>query len=403
MTSPPIFGQRGLLVTKKVTGATLHFLSHFHPLPSDLSKLISKEDALEKITQNTFINLSYYLVTIIDASKAATLTWPVYDSKSDRIYRNELSTFIAGYATSGVDPVLPSYFVNPGCFKVVKLIFQLSNLALQKALQGSIKMDQISIYKDTTENYKTGSKDFSVSIEKVTEAMNNRFRTHQRKKKEMINASELLKKKIIENEKILERVKKQNIFSELANNLLENCPIENVTKMQFDKITNIAEPIPLFEDWLKYIDEQFTQMESEWDCKMRPLLENAQYCQEASQALILRHTGEMDKKLYMVEFDPKTDDIPTQDLESQVNPNQKYILKNIIKDGKLSFPNLIRGFVISMSFILKTKQDYDIYEINEYFKEYKKSFGNTHSEIDFLLKKIINADAKLQVNISDKS
>lgn len=395
-----LLNQRDLLTTyKRETCSNVSILSKVHPLPNELSKQIFKEEPLEKPTQHMFIDLSYYLVCIIDPQKAASFTWPLYDSKAEKTYRNELSTFIAGYVKSGaLTPVLSSYFVNPGCFKVIKLMFQLSTLAVQQALKAKMLKDsQKNLYICAEEKFKTGNKDFLDYIERETEIMNRKLQNHQRKKQIMTNASEMLKKKIVENEEKLAAIKKQKSLSDLVDDFVQRNSLEKDVEIEVQKIKNEKESVPMFESWLQHVDEQIASMESDWNSKVTPFLETTKYCHKTSEALILRHTGEMDKKTYMVEYNPKVDEITTKDLETQVNPNQKYILKNIIKDDKLNFPNLIRGFVVSISYLLRNETGDDIYQFNEYLEVQRRNFGEISSALDVLLERVMEGYAQLQV------
>lgn len=83
-----------------------------------------------------------------------------------------------------------------------------------------------------------------------------------------------------------------------------------------------------------------------------------------------------------------------------MNSEQKYILCNLEKDGKLNFPNLIRAFVISVCYILKNNEiNNDIYRFNEYLMSAKTNYAEVVSALKTLLERVFNAESKLQVRI----
>ncbi|XP_049880579.1 uncharacterized protein LOC126377018 [Pectinophora gossypiella] len=390
--------QRDLVISlKRETLLNIGILSKLHPMSSDLSRML-KENCLEKPTQNVFNHLAHYLVCIIDPQ--VTLPWPLYDSKTERTYRNELSVFVADYSSKSLlSPVMSSYFVNPNCYKVTLLMFQMSQLAVQRVLL--MKMDkehQKKLFNEMTEKYKSQKEEgFIESIEKETEIMLSKFSNYLRKREIMEKIAKKLRDRITQMENKLKTTNAQGFIDNLVDGYVKKHSLDEDTKMEILKIKNINQSVPFFDKWLADLDKQMDVMESNWDAKMSPFLKLSQTTSENTQTLIARQTGEADKKTFTIEFNPKTDDISTLDLQKQVNSQQKYILKNIIKDEKLNFPNLIRGFLISICFILKNMEVGDeIYQFNEYLEGGQRNYSEIVSAMKILVERVMNAEGRLQ-------
>ncbi|KAG7297495.1 hypothetical protein JYU34_019505 [Plutella xylostella] len=398
---------------KKATLWYVSLLSKAHSMPPDLYRQIFKEDALEKPTQNVFIHLTHYLACIIDAQRAAALTWPLYDSKLEKTYRTDFSNFIIEYCKMGViSPVMSSYFVNPGCFKVTKLLYQLSQFSVQRTLTATMKTEKHKqLYNEATERYKSGGKDFVEYIDKETETLTNKLVVYQQKKLAVQRISELMKKQILKNEKKYESIKAKDPLNNIVDGFLAshhyNDIDENKAASEIIQITQITELAPLFNTWLEHVDEKIVNMESDWDKKVHPFLETAKSCHECTEALILRQTGEIDKKSFMLEYNHQTDEINTADLQPLVNSQQKYVLKNIVKEERLNFPNLIRGFVIATCYILKNAElGEDIYKLSEYLQTERRNYAEIVSAFKLLYERVLTAEAKLQqspINHMDQS
>lgn len=395
--------QRDLVVTlKKETILNIGLLSKLHPMPGELSRLVLKDNALEKPTQNLFNNLSYYLVSLIDSQVHASLPWPLYDTTAERKYRNELYRFISEYSALGLlTPIMCSYLVNPGCFKVTVLIFQLSQLAVNRLLTSMmVKDNKKDLYNTMTERYKSQEKDdFVECIEKETAVMLSKFSNYLCKRNIMEQIAMLLRKKITEMEHTLSTTNAQGYINSLVDKFIKENEIDDSFKGELLKIKNVSEQSSFFNNWLSEADEKLDNLESNWDMKVSPLLSKCTNILELTEIIIHRNTGQVEKSSYTVEYDPKNDEISTIDLQNQVNSEQKYILRNLEKDGILNFPNLIRAFVIAVCFILKNNEiSNDVYKFNEYLDGAKRNYGEVVSALKILLERVFNAEAKLQVS-----
>ncbi|XP_059045515.1 uncharacterized protein LOC131841252 [Achroia grisella] len=395
-----ILMQRDLVVAlKRETCLNVGILSKLQPMPTDLSRQIFKENALEKPTQNVFNNLTYYLVSIVDTKVHAAFSWPLYDSKTERTYRNQLSIFINDYSSKGLlSPVMSSYLVNPGCFKVTMFIFQLSQLAVQHVLISKMnKNRQMQAYDEMTEKYKQGNEKFLEDIEEKTETMLSKFSNYLYKRKAMENIAGMLRQKITEMENKLTSLNTQKFIDEIVDKYVENNVINEYLKTEILKIKNVHAQSKYFDLWLAEVDEIMNKIEMEWSDKVCPLLELSERTRGNTESLIARHTGEADKNSYMIEYNSQCEDINTTELQDQVNSQQKYILKNIVKNDKLNFPNLIRGFLVSICFMLKNNEMGDeIYKFNEYLEEGNRNFSDIVSAMKMLLERVMNAEARLQ-------
>ncbi|XP_026754250.2 uncharacterized protein LOC113514371 [Galleria mellonella] len=391
--------QRDLVVTlKKETCLNVGILSKLQLMPTDLSRLIFKENALEKPTQNLFNHLTYYLVSIIDSKVSVAFSWPLYDSKTERTYRNQLSVFINDYSSKGLlSPVMSSYLVNPGCFKVTILIFQLSQLAVQRVLLNKMNRNrQKELYDKMTEKYKRSNKGFLENIEVETETMLSKFSNYLLKRKAMEEIAGIFRKKITEMETKLLLLNVQQYIDDLVDKYVENHPLDECMKTEILKIKNIHTHSKYFDLWLDEVDEIMNKLETKWVNKILPLLEISERARCNTEALIARHTGEADKNSYMIEY-TSSNEINTIELQDQVNSEQKYILKNIVKNDRLNFPNLIRGFLISIYFMLKNTEIGDeIYKFNEYLEDGSRNFSEIVSAMKVLLERVMNAEARLE-------
>lgn len=309
--------QRDLIITlKKETILNIGLLSKLNPLSGELSRLILKENALEKPTQNLFNNLSYYLVSIIDSQAHAALTWPLYDTAAERTYRNELYSFISEYSALGhLSPVMCSYLVNPGCFKVTVLIFQLSQLAVNRLLTLlMVKESKKALYNTMTERYKSQEKDgFVECIEKETEVMLSKFSNYLNKRKLMEEIAVLFRKKIIDMEKVLATSNAQGFLDRLVDNYIEKYEVEDNFKSELLKIKNVYEQPLFFNKWLEETDKKLDSLEGNWNNKVSPLLDKCTNILGLTETIIHRNTGQVEKSSYTVEYDPKCDQICTSD------------------------------------------------------------------------------------------
>ncbi|XP_050357435.1 uncharacterized protein LOC126778101 [Nymphalis io] len=393
--------QRDLVVTlKKETNLNIGLLSKLQPMLPDLSHLIFKDNALDKPTQNLFNNLSYYLVSIIDSQVHASLTWPLYDTKAERTYRNELSIFISDYSSKGLlTHVMSSYLVNTGCFKVTVLMFQLSQLAVNRLLVSKMMKDsKRTLYNTMTDKYKSQEKEgFVECIERETKIMLSKFSNYLCKRQIMEKTAALFRKRITEMESKLCSMNAQGYINNLVDSFLKDNMVDENFKSDLLKIKNVNEHPNFFENWLLETDKKLDNIESEWNTRVLPFLTRCKYIVQNTEAIIHRHTGQIQKSSYMIEYDPKTDSICTSELQNQVNSQQKYILRNLEKDGVQNFPNLIRAFLISICFILKNNEIGDeIYNFNKYLEGGEKNFKEVVNALKVLIERVLNAEAKLQ-------
>lgn len=392
--------QRDLVVNlKKETSLNVGLLSKLQPMPSDLTRQVFKENALEKPTQNVFNNLSYYLVSIIDPQVSEKFSWPLYDTKTERAYRGQLSAFINDYSNKGlVSPVMSSYLVNPGCYKVVMLMFQLSQLAVQRMLLRKMTNKQKDLYNTMTDKYKTSTDGFMEDIEKETDIMLSKFSNYLCKREAMEKIARIFRERITAMEDKLLSEDAQKYIDNLVDNYVTQHDLEESIKSEILKIKNVNSTAPFFDAWLTETDERIKDLESKWTEKVSPFTKICYETKEHTESLISRHTGEADRSSYMVEFNAKTDDIDTRELQNQVNSQQKYILKNIVRDDRLYFPNLIRGFLISICYILKNAEIGDeIYKFNEYLDAGRRNFSDVVSAMKNLNDRVMTAEARIQV------
>ncbi|XP_038219649.1 uncharacterized protein LOC119837928 [Zerene cesonia] len=395
--------QRELVVRfKKETLLNIGLLSKLQPMLPELSRLVFKDNAMDKPTQNLFNHLSYYLVSIIDAQFATTVSWPLYDTKTERAYRNELYSFISDYSSKGMlSPVMSSYLVNPSCYKVTVLIFQMSQLAVKKVVLLKMQKDSHrKLYEEMTEKYESKQKDgFLEAINKETEAMLSKFSNYLCKRRILERIAEKLRKRILEMEEKITKFNAQKYINDLVDRFVSLKDVDDVTKEDLLKVKNVHEQPQFFENWLNYVDSDVDKMQNEWDANATPFLNTSKNTSEYTEALIMRYTGQMERSTYMIEYNPKTDKICTNDLQSLVNSEQKYILRNIEKDGTLSFPNLIRAFVISICFVLRNNDVGDqIYKYNDYLQGGRSKYNEIISMMRVVMERIMIAEAKLQIS-----
>lgn len=397
--------QRDLLVNfQEETLLNLDLIHLIHPLPPELFRQLFEEKALEKPNQNVFINLTYYLICIISPEHCNILPWPVYDSKLERQYKAELAKFIINYYSTGLmSVILPSYFVNPGCFKVIKFIFQLSEMAVQAILQNKITH---SSHKPTFEHFYNQIK--SGYHEEILEHINKtiflikqtnkmcRFIEYKNKMNEIFI---LFKEQIYENEKCA--IESYDIIEQFVDECLKDESLNPELKLQIELISDINNPVPILEQCLTAVDQQITILEMKWDLKMKRFLTLTDQCKEKMELLIARHTGEADKNSYFVEYNSEKERLCTKKLESVVTSHQRYILRNIIQDQTLVFPNLIRGFVVAISYIFKGVQFGD--EEDQITNLLNNAFINQNEVLlsfKDLMNQMLEADNKIKVNVS---
>lgn len=395
-----IVTQRDLVVAlKRETILTIGILSKLRPMSVELNNLL-KENALEKPAQNLFYHLSQYLVLIIDNQLGCGLSWPLYDIKTEKAFRNGLSKFINVYSSKGLlSPVMSSYLVNPGSYKIILLVFQMSQLALQKTLLSKMHREsQKKLYDDMTKNYKTQDKEnFMKNIEKETTVLFSKFSHYISKKEKIVKIAAVMCNRIKEMEDKLASLEAQKYINELVDGFIKKYEVDNLTKKEILNIKNVSKPSMFIEAWLSNVDEKIVQLETEWSRKMCPFLTLASTTENCTEILIGRLTGKAEKSTYMLEYNPKTDNICTKELQNQVNSEQKYILKNIVKNNQLSFPNLVRGFLVAVSFIQKDAElGSEIYKFNEYLDGGRRNLSEMVNAVRILLDRVTIIETKLQ-------
>ncbi|XP_022128876.2 uncharacterized protein LOC111002899 [Pieris rapae] len=380
---------------RKETFLNLCILSKARPMQQELSRLLLTENSLDKLTQHFFNHLSYYLVTIIDAQGTSKLTWPLYDSKTERAYRNELYIFVCNFSNKGLTPVMSSYFVNPSCHKVTVLIFQMSSLAIRTLITHLGNNCQRTIIKEVDEMKQKGcDKDtFVAFVEQKTQAIQSKLTNHLNKQKIAMDIASKLRTKIVENEK---RVKEaQNFINNLVDHYIENEKPNETTKEIILNIKNVNEDCLFFDDWLAYVDSKIIQLEEQYR-KDIPFLDLCEKTSELTKTVVMRYTGQIEKTNYMISYN-KSDKINTQDLERQVNVEQACVLKNLDLNGELNFPNLIRAFTIAIQFILKNiKVDNQIYGFTKYLKAGSINYHEISLGLQSVMERISNAEEKIE-------
>ncbi|XP_063389355.1 uncharacterized protein LOC134675126 [Cydia fagiglandana] len=395
-----VSAQRDLVSSMKTeTFLNVSIISKLYPLPSDLKQLFNK-DALEKLTQNVFNPLSYYLVSIVDPGKASALSWPLYDTKTERAYRNELSSFIADYSSKGLlSPVMSSYLVNPACYKVTLFMFQLSQLAVQCTLKSMMKTNQQKkLYAEITEKYKSQNQEgFAQAIEKENEVVLLKLSNYLEKRKNYERIAELFRNGISSMEDKLTKLKPKEKVASLVDSFVKDNSLDEETKASILEIKNFHKSAQYFTKWLEDIDSALDRLETEWNTKMTPIVNSASKTMALSKELIERQTGEADKNSFILEYNPNADEISTKVLQEKVNSQQKYILKNIVKNDRLSFPNLIRGYIVAVSYILKNRQVGDeIVRFNKYLERSNMSYLEMVEAMRALTERLRNAEARLE-------
>lgn len=388
---------------KKESFANVTILNKLEPMPPDLSRQVLKDNALDKPTQNVFNHLAHYLVSIIDPQASSALPWPLYDSKTERLYRNGLSTFITDYSEKDLlSPVISSYLVNPGCYKVTVLIFQLSQLAVQRVLESKMKKaSQHKLYKDFTNKCKsfvTTNEELQLALEKEVQKIVSKRSIYLRKREVYEEIARMLRNNILKMEELLKKNNTQSYIDNLVNGYIKDCEPNEQTKKEVLEIKDLGVQPKIFETYLLEVDEQLHKLESEWDRKTTPFQMICKETFKNTETLIARHTG-ADQTSFTIEYNHKTDEISTTELQKHVNSEQKYVLKNIVCDQRLNFPNLIRAFPISMTFILKnTVIGDDIYRFNECLNEGHAQYGEIVSSLRMLIERVKTAESRIEVN-----
>ncbi|XP_023935459.2 uncharacterized protein LOC112043988 [Bicyclus anynana] len=394
---------RAVTMYKKQTITILRLLHRSQPMITKISHLIFEENGMEKPTQNLFYNISYYLLFLIDPQVHASLTWPLYDTKVEKAFRSQLSAFISDYAAKGVlTDVRSSYLVHPNCFKISVLIHQLSVLALKRMLLEKIKNSEKQVlFNEITDKYNKRSDN-----ESFLEHMSNldyenkvfvKLSEFLCKKQRNEKIAAMLCMKITKCEAKLKSLNAQGYIDKLVNGFLSKHNLDDMLKSEILKIKNVKEPAPIFDERLQEVDKQLDVIEHGWDSKVLLLLDKCRSMRQLSEEIIKRHTGQVQKSCYMLEYDPINDVICTDDLQTQVNTDQKYVLKNLIINGRLNLPNLIRAYLISVCFILKNNTFGDeIYEFNNHIGARVQEYDEVLSAMKALVEKVRDAEKKLQ-------
>ncbi|XP_045780623.1 uncharacterized protein LOC123877781 isoform X2 [Maniola jurtina] len=397
--------------SRKQLKANLSVLHRLQPMPSNIAQAVFEKKGLEKPTQNLFNNLTYYLLSLIDPQFHSSMTCPLYDTRLERAFRSELSGFISHYAAKGLlTDVRSSYLVHPSCQKVTLLMYQLSILAVKQMLTIKIKgTEKQKIFDEVSEkfNKRQDDKSFSEYMKNLNYEDNvlDKLDTFLEKRQHYAIIAEKLRTKITESKEKLSILNPKAYINSLIDGF--NYDLVDVSlKDEILKIKDIKKPAPIFEEWLKDLDEEVDNMEGTWDTKVLPLLNNCRNMYNLSKELVKRETGQIEKSCYMLTYDP-SDAICTDELQNEVNSSQKYILQNIQQNGRLNFPNLIQAFLISMSYILKSNNFENETYFNERVRAYQEQLGGVRAAFQALLERVDRNEKRLQptpvVNVQSMS
>ncbi|KAL4703599.1 hypothetical protein ACJJTC_006776 [Scirpophaga incertulas] len=386
---------------KNETYRNINLLRRLRPMSLEYCDQISADNTMEKLTQNSFNQLSHYLVSIIDFQVAHKFSWPLYDTKTERIFRGQLSAFINDYSAKGLlSPVMSSYLVNPGCYKVTLLIYEMSQLAVELTCKRFIVIHKDS-YNVMSEKYKSGSEDFVQNIvketDKVTDLSISKISNYFRKTEALEKIAALFKEKIIQIEKTLQSSEAQKFLDNIVDQYVNQTFLDENSRTQLLNIKNVNKPSMFFVNWLEYVDSRLEEIESKWSQKVNPFLKLCSNSKTNTEMLVARHIGESERSSYCIEYNHETDKINTDDLQNEVNSEQKFILQNIIRDQKLYFPNLIRGYLISVSYILNNnKIATDIFQFNEVLQKIHKGSQELIPLLKDVNERVMLAESKLQ-------
>ncbi|XP_044258148.1 uncharacterized protein LOC123007132 [Tribolium madens] len=240
------------LVKFRVYETTLHeklftnikILTHVYPPSKDFNEVF-KVDMFKKNNKAAFQQVIYYLFTVLDPelTKEKIKSWPTYDAKGDREFRQEVLSFIdhinEKYESVDIPKLMPSLLVSPGGIKIVKFMLKMSILVtyahLKRNKEQTDLLAPIRSSKDPaiTETIIQQINRTSSIVEKRTfENYNNFHKFHAEALVEanrIVEQQEKIEKELAEVNKAIEEEKKKNI---------KPVGVENVKDLQ-QQMTNL--------------------------------------------------------------------------------------------------------------------------------------------------------------------
>lgn len=98
------------------------------------------KDMFVKSNKAAFHHITHYLLDIVDPELTKTkIPWPLYDSKQEIRFRNELMHFVnelnSRYEYANIPTLMTSHLVSPGGYRFAKFMLKLSQLAMTVHLQ----------------------------------------------------------------------------------------------------------------------------------------------------------------------------------------------------------------------------------------------------------------------------
>lgn len=365
-------------------------LNLWRPVSKELKQLL-RNDLFDKPNQAAFIHLSHYLIYIIDANKAAQVTWPLLEKKAEHVYRGQLVTFISNLDNEHgtLTPIMSSYLVNAGGYKIVRLMFQLSQMAMKCAIEQKLKKNDEKLEAlNTYISYLKGDKeiaDFNNCTDKVLSRLRIKTSDWHKYKKNILHVSELLKMYIVKLEK--ESEGGTLLLEKVVNSFLEEETLDEVTKEEIRGMFDVSKPSVFLEKWSSTLDMCKLQMsESRWTTNAGNILSKALNCKTLCGTSVLRHTVK-DKSSYTLSHSEK-DHFNTSDFEKQVSSQESYVLKNVVQNGTLNFPVLLKAYLVTLCFIFRRSAPMNESSLSHFNMQLDQSRG-AYAQLKLQMKELI--------------
>ncbi|XP_077297675.1 dim gamma-tubulin 6 [Arctopsyche grandis] len=362
----------------------LYLLGLKFPMSEDLKRHM-KEDMLKVPNSAAFFQVAYYLMSVIDKKYiTADLIYVFHDPKMSTQFRKQFLSFVndiekkyEGY----ISPIMSSWLVTAGGYKIIKLFFQLSQVALyahiikSKSLRGKIPDMKSTNLTMINESLPILQKELQNTICKGY------IRSQNMEKMANIYNEEIRKIKI-------DIDVKTNTLQEFVKKLLQKA--DKADHSYLEELSVVMSPHSLLSDWENYIKQKIENVETTWNRISENAVKTIQCTKSTSEEAIQLYT-QKSKKNNTLEYDPIRDKTFTENTK-ELNEFMGPVFNNIIDNGVLNLPNLFKAYNIILnqyvkiiqSFNLNDKYNIELKEKAEKFKAIKMQIRELNITVKYI-------------------
>lgn len=344
-----------------------------------------KKGVLKTPNSSAFHQIAYYLMSVIDATYITPdLMYVFTDPKMSVQFRKKFSAFVSDVEKKFVgyiSPVMASWLVTAGGPKVIKLLFQLTQVAI---------LVQISKNKNNTNILNIDQTKTDILDEAIT--------TQRKELRELVEKDSFKLNNMnaigeIYNEEISKIEKYIDLKLENLNSFIRSCSeIKTECSSCFEELSDVRNESSLLKDWENYIENKIETADKNWDDSVTKVANQIKTSKSTSEEVmkLYRSKSCTDKTL---QYDKNRDVFRPECNVEELQP----ILNKLIKNDNLYLPFLFEAY----NTILKRmnfSRSYDTNDdINNKLNDHRNKLNDIEMKIDEINKLMSNLQQKIKV------